>query len=236
MPSTYDSSNAAASVRAAQNLQDKFGAAASPQISQLQAQAQLAQKANPGQSQMTTQQQYQQRLASTMQQQQQRVNAMQNVTPAQQRASVAGAQTDGAGDWDAAVAQRRSVSDESAKAADGTLRQRVEQMAVEMEGGGLMLPASEKKARATAQSRVPQRKAATGVAQYDGADDDIKNDPDEDAINSDLDDPDDDVLGETEDDPSTGELMLCTYDKVQRVKNKWKCTLKDGVLTTGGKE
>jgi len=26
------------------------------------------------------------------------------------------------------------------------------------------------------------------------------------------------------------------YDKVQRVKNKWKCTLKDGVLLVNGKE
>ena len=26
------------------------------------------------------------------------------------------------------------------------------------------------------------------------------------------------------------------YDKVQRVKNKWKCTLKDGVLNANGKE
>lgn len=30
--------------------------------------------------------------------------------------------------------------------------------------------------------------------------------------------------------------ILCTYDKVQRVKNKWKCTLKDGVMSVGGKE
>jgi transcription initiation factor TFIIA large subunit len=32
------------------------------------------------------------------------------------------------------------------------------------------------------------------------------------------------------------DYMLCTYDKVQRVKNKWKCTLKDGILTTNKKE
>jgi transcription initiation factor TFIIA large subunit len=49
-------------------------------------------------------------------------------------------------------------------------------------------------------------------------------------------------------------MMLCMYDKVQRVKNKWyvhpypvpgpyftnslyrKCVLKDGVLTVNGKE
>ncbi|KAH0186348.1 hypothetical protein KCU86_g12070, partial [Aureobasidium melanogenum] len=30
--------------------------------------------------------------------------------------------------------------------------------------------------------------------------------------------------------------VLCTYDKVQRVKNKWKCTLKDGIMSANGKE
>lgn len=58
---------------------------------------------------------------------------------------------------------------------------------------------------------------------------------DEDAINSDLDDPD-----ELDDNAADGDdvanVMLCTYDKVQRVKNKWKCTLKDGVLKIDGTE
>ena len=235
MPSTYDSSNAAASVRAAQNLQDKFGAAAGPQISQLQAQAQLAQRANPSQNAMNDPaRQYQQRMASQMQQQ--RANSMQNLPQGQQRAPVAGAQTDGADDWDSTIAQRRAVNDELNHAADMTIRERVEQAAIEMEGGGLMLPASERKKKNPVRQRQAKKHTTGGIAQYDGLDDDVKEDPDEDAINSDLDDPDDDVLGEAEDDPSTGEHMLCTYDKVQRVKNKWKCTLKDGVLTTGGKE
>ncbi len=59
---------------------------------------------------------------------------------------------------------------------------------------------------------------------------------DEDAINSDLDDPDDNAIEEEQDEGRPNQIMLCTYDKVQRVKNKWKCTLKDGVLNTGGKE
>lgn len=59
---------------------------------------------------------------------------------------------------------------------------------------------------------------------------------DEDAINSDLDDPDEEVVQEEQEDGQDGQIMVCTYDKVARVKNKWKCTLKDGVLTTGGKE
>lgn len=66
--------------------------------------------------------------------------------------------------------------------------------------------------------------------------DELFDDDDEDAINSDLDDPDDNVIEEEPEDGRPQQIMLCTYDKVARVKNKWKCTLKDGVLTTGGKE
>ena len=87
------------------------------------------------------------------------------------------------------------------------------------------------------------------MSQVDGGDDDeedsktgIKDelfgddDDDEDAINSDLDDPEDNVIEEEQEDGLPTQMMLCTYDKVARVKNKWKCTLKDGVLNTGGKE
>ncbi|CAK37327.1 uncharacterized protein An01g12770 [Aspergillus niger] len=64
----------------------------------------------------------------------------------------------------------------------------------------------------------------------------LMDEDDEDAINSDLDDPDDLVAEDHDAEDAVGQVMLCTYDKVQRVKNKWKCTLKDGILTTGGKE
>ncbi|KAK4892682.1 hypothetical protein LTR28_002286, partial [Elasticomyces elasticus] len=72
-----------------------------------------------------------------------------------------------------------------------------------------------------------------------GSDDDrtnIKDEDDEDAINSDLDDPEEAEAEVEDDEDEAHETMLCTYDKVQRVKNKWKCTLKDGLLHTGGKE
>jgi transcription initiation factor TFIIA large subunit len=46
-------------------------------------------------------------------------------------------------------------------------------------------------------------------------------DLDEDAINSDLDDPDEGLNDEEDDDEAMGHIMLCMYDKVQRVKNKW---------------
>jgi len=72
-------------------------------------------------------------------------------------------------------------------------------------------------------------------AQGDAAGDDDDDVEDEDAINSDLDDPDD-LAANAENGEETDQVMLCTYDKVQRVKNKWKCTLKDGILRVEGSE
>jgi len=59
---------------------------------------------------------------------------------------------------------------------------------------------------------------------------------DDEAINSDLDDSDSE--GER-DDPTGGaesDIVFCTYDKVARVKNKWKCILKDGMIHINGKD
>ncbi|KAI5844112.1 transcription factor IIA, alpha/beta subunit [Tricharina praecox] len=70
------------------------------------------------------------------------------------------------------------------------------------------------------------------VPQLDG---DSEDEIDEDAINSDLDDPEEDEI-DNEDDDEVPQIMLCMYDKVQRTKNKWKCVLKDGVLTINGQE
>lgn len=102
-------------------------------------------------------------------------------------------------------------------------------------------------ASAATQSNDPT--FAKGIPQLDGLGESdtedksgIKPEPelfeedDEDAINSDLDDPDEEVVQEEQEDGQDGQIMVCTYDKVARVKNKWKCTLKDGVLTTGGRE
>lgn len=103
-----------------------------------------------------------------------------------------------------------------------------------MEGGGLMLPLKEATKHQTASSKKGKERAG-GAAQFDGEDDDDEV-ADEDAINSDLDDSDEEKDDEEVDDESLGHIMLCMYDKVQRVKNKWKCVLKDGVLTVNGKE
>ncbi|SNX84722.1 related to TOA1 - transcription factor TFIIA-L [Melanopsichium pennsylvanicum] len=58
---------------------------------------------------------------------------------------------------------------------------------------------------------------------------------DDDEIGSDLDDSDDeDVDGGADGD--NDDMVLCLYDKVQRVKNKWKCVLKDGVASIEGRD
>ncbi|KIK69302.1 hypothetical protein GYMLUDRAFT_35378 [Collybiopsis luxurians FD-317 M1] len=60
---------------------------------------------------------------------------------------------------------------------------------------------------------------------------------DSEAINSDLDDSD--TADEEEaDEGAVGEtdIVFCTYDKVARVKNKWKCILKDGMIHVNGKD
>lgn len=57
------------------------------------------------------------------------------------------------------------------------------------------------------------------------------------AINSDLDDSDSEGEEDAEEDgPGDGNIVFCTYDKVARVKNKWKCVLKDGVIHINGKD
>ncbi|KXN90961.1 Transcription initiation factor IIA large subunit, partial [Leucoagaricus sp. SymC.cos] len=60
---------------------------------------------------------------------------------------------------------------------------------------------------------------------------------DDEAINSDLDDSDTENEAEAEE-GGTGDtdIVFCTYDKVARVKNKWKCILKDGMIHINGKD
>ena len=272
LPPTYG--NTIAQQRAAANLQQKFGAGANVQISQLQAQAAMGTpgvqpQRSPMNIQLPPQMTDQQRQEQAEYKRRQQAQQYQNLQHAQQRPMVNNAQTDGADEWDGYVAQRRldaSKDPNQVHEADLTIRQQVQQMNRSMEGGGLMMPLSD-------QSKLPQLKkrknihAETGpstsspnpaaaqtagsqpvsrILQMDGNEDDDEDDKtgikdelfddDEDAINSDLDDPDDNVIEEEPEDGRPQQIMLCTYDKVARVKNKWKCTLKDGVLTTGGKE
>lgn len=68
----------------------------------------------------------------------------------------------------------------------------------------------------------------------DDDDDDIFNDSDD--INSDLDDGLESEKSDDEDGDQEGQIMLCLYDKVQRVKNKWKSNLKEGVANIDGRD
>ena len=299
----------AAQQRAAQQLQQRFGAQANAQINQLQQQAaamggagqhvqsRSVQQGSRTPTPMSEQQKHQYAEHQRYVQEQQRLQILQA-----QRASVSNAQTDGAGDWNTMVTERRAAAKKALVGlgdADLTIMQQLQQSNNAMEGGGLLLPLSEqpilprnpKKYKTTTSGlpnssrlqmtttsptyplAVPQSTKSTTLAldvsqsahvagvtgqvkfppkisQFDGGNDSdednktrIKDDPDtddEDAINSDLDDSDEENHIEDNEDANAdgkrGELMLCTYDKVQRVKNKWKCTLKDGVLATGGKE
>jgi transcription initiation factor TFIIA large subunit len=146
-------------------------------------------------------------------------------------------QTDGAGDaqelWQGVVDLTREFEPERAFA-DGFFRSQMDASDA-IANAGLMLNTAENR-KALRKLQKQQDKAAkrsrVGIPQTDGADEE-----DEDAINSDLDDSEDEMEHEEEDDEGPlGEMILCTWDKVNRVKNKWKCTLKDGVLATGGKE
>lgn len=179
----------------------------------------------PQQRPQMTQEQYQKAMA---------MNAMHARQSIQSQNGVNGAQNDGAGDdFDspAAILKRVYAGGEEELGRveiDGLIRDRILAKGQAMEGGGLMLPLREATNSKTRQRKA--KKTATGVAQLDGpgSDDDddgksnVKDDElDEDAINSDLDDPDDGLNDEEDDDEGMGHIMLCMYDKVQRVKNKW---------------
>lgn len=177
----------------------------------------------------------------------------------QKPAQPAYGQTDGADDaldeWRAQLAQRRALAAQETQHADRMMHDRIAALSQNMQSG-LMLPLDEhtkrsKKQRQTGPSqREPVHLLPVVVAgpstipQLDGDfDDDSKGDvkdddeDDENAINSDLDDTDDEGQGAMgDDDDDLGDSILCTYDKVQRVKNKWKCTLKDGVMSVKGRE
>lgn len=161
----------------------------------------------------------------------------------QQPSSLGAAQTDGAGDaqmeWTAMLAERRGRTNEDRLAADEEFKTFLEQSAAESHNG-IMMPLSEhpsmkknsrRKTQASSQAPVPTfagpSSAAKSIPQLDGGDDDEdvkpKIEADEDAINSDLDDSEDELENpdqDGEDGGNVGETILCTYDKVQRVKNK----------------
>lgn len=66
---------------------------------------------------------------------------------------------------------------------------------------------------------------------------------DSNSLGSDLDESDDDLLSDDEENGADGDagamegdVIVALYEKVHRTKNKWKITLKDGVLSADGKD
>ncbi|KAF1914394.1 transcription factor IIA, alpha/beta subunit-domain-containing protein [Ampelomyces quisqualis] len=198
-------------------------------------------------AQQQQQQQQQQRMMAAQQQQQRLSQQMPQQRPPPQN-HMYNSQTDGAGDamadWNALKAARAAaLQDEAGRlAADQFMRARIDAMAMRQDSG-LMVPLDSmpKGKKRKAAVRVLQAEdaeassSAPGPGRFDG-DDDVREEDPEDAINSDLDDPEDELNDGDNSDDEMVDYMLCTYDKVQRVKNKWKCTLKDGILTTNKKE
>ncbi|CAJ2499963.1 Uu.00g028160.m01.CDS01 [Anthostomella pinea] len=199
----------------------------------------------PGQYQGSPPQQNRQAMYPTPQQQQQQQIQQQQQ---QQRPQMANgqrpppSQQDGAGDADGhvGVLYRQGAAGENTEMGrieiDQLLHAQIAARAKAMEGGGVMVPLKKRSCKNKAVSHHSKPAGSGGPSRFDGLDDDLKEEEeDEDAINSDLDDPEDNYEEDDEDDDA-GEIMLCMYDKVQRVKNKWKCVLKDGVLNVNGKD
>jgi transcription initiation factor TFIIA large subunit len=236
--------NAVAQQRAAQQLQQQYGPRAAAQITQLQ------QSSNQRQQSGLPNPPYQDA--------EDRKPALPKFSPAapQSRTPLQSAQHDGGSDslleWKAEVARRRAMAQETGRG-DRLFHEHMLQRQQIIEGGGLMIPLEERhmpslrtKRRIDAlfvadeeqhQGRAtppPPKSLSRAQGDAQGDDDDDEKELDEDAINSDLDDPDDN--GADPEDETVEQVMLCLYDKVQRVKNKWKCTLKDGILRVANKE
>ncbi|KAJ7268764.1 transcription factor IIA, alpha/beta subunit-domain-containing protein [Mycena haematopus] len=72
---------------------------------------------------------------------------------------------------------------------------------------------------------LPQPQASTSAVPADSE-----------AINSDLDDSDTEDEDLEDGAGANTDIVFCTYDKVARVKSKWKCILKDGMIHANGKD
>ncbi|KAK7005752.1 transcription factor IIA alpha beta subunit [Favolaschia claudopus] len=72
---------------------------------------------------------------------------------------------------------------------------------------------------------LPQPQASSSAAPADSE-----------AINSDLDDSDTEDEDLEDGAGANTDIVFCTYDKVARVKSKWKCILKDGMIHANGKD
>jgi transcription initiation factor TFIIA large subunit len=219
--------NPMAGHRAANQLLQQFGTQANASIRAAGLPQQPRPLALPGhqQQQQPPQQQRPQQLQLPGQPQQaQQAN----------RYPLGSAQNDGAAEdasldslkqqWDQFVLEVRNTTSEERAAADGALKQMI-LGDEEAEESQLMIPDNErriKRRRRPQRARDPTPLTHSERMQVDGGDESA----DEDAINSDLDDSEEDLDGQqAEEDGPLGEMILCTWDKVNRVKNKVCCLL-----------
>jgi transcription initiation factor TFIIA large subunit len=238
-PSFQQGQPMTAEQRAAMNLHQSYGHRAGAQIAQLQSRAQsrVPMPSVPPMDHYIKQEDPNAYANSQ--------DYSQDVKPNAQ--SLAGNQIDGTGeardDWNAEYACRKALAAAHGVEGDRLIRARTQTRQQALEAGGLLLPFNERPPVSTSAARdVRSLDASTSArpassvtrAQGDATGDDDEEE-DADAINSDLDDPDE-LAANAENEETTEQVMLCTYDKVQRVKNKWKCTLKDGILKVDGKE
>jgi transcription initiation factor TFIIA large subunit len=191
--------------RASNLLQQQFGSQAAASIQAAGLPQQPRPLSLPGQQR-------------AQQQHQQHQHQQQRAPQGYHQGGVGSAQHDGAGEWAELVAQARA-GEADREQVDGVLRARLDAMTADLDGGVFSsVSRAPKKDKASKAGRLPPvQKPPAGVPQADGAD----SIEDEDAINSDLDDTDDDLDNEqVDDDGAMSEMILCTWDKVNRVKNK----------------
>lgn len=118
--------------------------------------------------------------------------------------------------------QQRGIYDVDARQDGGSVVPSVSDKPIKSEQEGHQVKSEDEQAANQKRKRDPSDE---GKRESDQGDDAHK-----DEIGSDLDDSDDDEGDGSED------MILCLYDKVQRVKNKWKCVLRDGVASIGGRD
>jgi transcription initiation factor TFIIA large subunit len=224
--------------RAARNLHQTFGDRAGAQIAELQ----QSNQRHPSMAQQMPQGPYikqEEHKPNLPSMDNYRHNVVQQSSP-----PIKTDQTDGAGDdrdeWDAEYARRKEAIRQGRGGSDRLIRDHVLASQQELQAGGLMMPLIGRPRNPQnhiikGESSTAGKKSSLSRAQGDAAGDDDDDEEDENAINSDLDDPED-AADDIEGNETIGNVMLCTYDKVQRVKNKWKCTLKDGILGIDGQE
>ncbi|KAK9358244.1 transcription factor IIA, alpha/beta subunit-domain-containing protein [Lipomyces starkeyi] len=93
----------------------------------------------------------------------------------------------------------------------------------------------QKKEGKTSEFSLLQMDGASDSSDKESNNDDDDNE-DSGAINSDLDDPEDEIHSQEDETEESDAITLCLYDRVRRMKNKWKCDFRDGAVHVNGKD